>query len=57
MRRGDFTTTGHFIVLVGMKDGKICVYDYDSKKRSKKLWDYETLESQINNLWSFTTLF
>lgn len=57
MRPGDFTTTGHFIVLIGMKDGKICVHDYDSKKRSKKLWDYETLESQINNLWSFTTLF
>ena len=57
MRPGDFTTTGHFIVLAGMKDGKICVHDPNSKKRSEKLWDYETLEGQINNLWSFTTLF
>lgn len=57
MRPGDFTTTGHFIVLIGMKDGKICVHDPNSKKRSEKLWNYETLESQINNLWSFTTLF
>lgn len=57
MRPGDFTTTGHFIVLTGMKDGKICVHDPNSKKRSEKLWDYETLEGQINNLWSFTTLF
>ena len=57
MRPGDFTTTGHFIVLIGMKDGKICVHDPNSKKRSEKLWDYETLEGQINNLWSFTTLF
>lgn len=57
MRLGDFTTTGHFIVLTGMKDGKICVHDPNSKKRSEKLWDYETLEGQINNLWSFTTLF
>lgn len=57
MRPGDFTTTGHFIVLTGMKDGKICVHDPNSKKRSEKLWNYETLESQINNLWSFTTLF
>ena len=57
MRPGDFTTTGHFIVLTGMKDGKICVLDPNSKKRSEKLWDYETLEGQINNLWSFTTLF
>lgn len=57
MRPGDFTTTRHFIVLTGMKDGKICVHDPNSKKRSEKLWDYETLEGQINNLWSFTTLF
>lgn len=40
MRPGDFTTTGHFIVLTGMKDGKICVHDPNSKKRSEKLWDY-----------------
>ena len=57
MRPGDFTTTGHFIVLTGMKDGKICVHDPNSKKSSEKLWDYETLEGQINHLGSFTTLF
>ena len=39
MRPGDFTTTGHFIVLTGMKDGKICVHDPNSKKRSEKLWE------------------
>lgn len=54
MRKGDFTTTGHFIVLVGVKDGKIQVNDSNSQKRSAKLWDYETLEYQIKNLWAFT---
>lgn len=56
MRPGDFTTTGHFIVLVGTKDGKIRMNDPNSLKRSEKLWDYETLEYQINNLWGYTVL-
>lgn len=54
MRPGDFTTTGHFIVLVGTEDGKIRVNDPNSVKRSEKLWDYETLYPQINNLWVYT---
>lgn len=53
MRPGDFTTTGHMIVLGGIKDGKILVYDPNSRERSSKLWDYERLEGQIRNLWAF----
>lgn len=56
MRPGDFTTTGHFIVLAGVEDGKIRVNDPNSVKRSEELWDYETLEYQINNLWAYTVL-
>ena len=56
MRPGDFTTTGHFIVLAGVEDGKIRVNDPNSIKRSEELWDYETLEYQINNLWAYTVL-
>ena len=54
MGPGDFTTTGHFIVLTGTEDGKIRVHDPNSVRRSEKLWDYETLESQIVNLWMYT---
>lgn len=54
MRKGDFTTTGHFIVLAGVKDGKIKVNDPNSKQRSEILWGYDRLEGQIKNLWSFT---
>lgn len=54
MSPGDFTTTGHFIVLVGTEDGRIRVNDPNSVKRSEKLWDYETLYPQINNLWVYT---
>lgn len=53
MRPGDFTTQGHFIVLVGIWEDKIMVNDPNSKKRSAQLWEYETLEYQIKNLWSF----
>ena len=38
MRPGDFTTKGHFIVLVGMEDGKIRVHDPNSAQRSSQLW-------------------
>ena len=53
MRKGDFTTTGHIILITGVKDGKFIINDPNSKERSQKLWDYETLEPQIRNLWSF----
>ena len=52
---GDFTSSGHFIVLVSVEDGKIKVNDPNSRKRSK-LWDYDRLSGQINNLWVFTQL-
>lgn len=52
MLPGDFTTTGHFIVLVGIENGKIIVFDPNSIERSEKRWDYYDLEKQINNLWA-----
>lgn len=48
---GDFTTTGHFIVMVDCKDGKIAVNDPNSKARSVKLWDFNSIKEQIRNLW------
>ena len=34
--------------------GKIRVNDPNSVKRSEKLWDFETLYTQISNLWVYT---
>ena len=51
MRAGDFTTSGHYIVLVGSEDGLIRVNDPNSHANSEKLWSYEQLEGQIRNLW------
>lgn len=51
---GDFTTTGHFIVLSGEDDqGEIIVMDPNSRERSEKTWDLERIMSQIKNLWSY----
>ena len=50
---GDFTTTGHFIVLTGYQNGQIKVNDPNSRKNSKKLWDYDQISGQIKDLWVF----
>ena len=56
MRPGDFTDTGHFIVLVGWEDGAFRVNDPNSKDNSSRLWTYAQLESQIKNLWAYSLL-
>ena len=56
VRPGDFTTSGHFIVITGIKDGQFVVNDPNSVERSNRLWGYETLEPQISNLWAFQTI-
>ncbi len=50
---GDFTRTGHFIVISGAEDGKLKVNDPNSKKRSAELWDPETVASQSAGGWYF----
>ena len=51
---GDFTTSGHFIVLAGVEDGKFQVRAPNRRSTSEKLWDYDTLAGQITNLWAFS---
>lgn len=52
---GDFTTTGHYLVLTGLSDnGEVYVKDPNSRKNSEKTWPIETLMSQIKNLWAYS---
>lgn len=51
---GDFTTSGHFILLVGEEHGRIKVHDPNRMENSQRLWDYDVLASQIRNLWAFS---
>lgn len=52
MGPGDFTTSGHFIVIVGTQDGKLRIHDPNSIARSRQLWDYDQISGQIRNLWT-----
>lgn len=54
MGAGDFTTTGHYIILTGMQDGLFTVNDPNSILRSQQLWSYEQLENQIRNIWEIS---
>lgn len=49
---GDFTSTGHYIVLAGVEDEGYRVNDPNSRVNSGRLWTYEELEGQIRNIWS-----
>lgn len=51
---GSFTTGGHFIVLAGLKDGKIIINDPNSIENSKKLWDLDEFQDEISNMWSYS---
>lgn len=48
MRKGHFTDGGHFIVLRGVKDGKIMVADPSSYKRSEQLWDLSIILNEAS---------
>lgn len=55
MNPGDFTRTGHFIVLAGVNaDGTIQVKDPNSIIRSEKSWDVETLIQQAASGWQLS---
>lgn len=55
MGEGDFTTTGHYIVLAGIEEEGYRVNDPNSRVNSRRLWTYEELESQIRNIWAIGT--
>lgn len=51
MGPGDFTSSGHYIVLTDYVDGMIKINDPNSIARSEKLWSYDEIVGQIDNLW------
>lgn len=55
VRPGDFTTTGHFIVLAGLdEEGRLVVRDPNSAERSSVAWDVGRVLGQCANLWAFS---
>lgn len=52
MGKGDFTSTGHFILLAGYENGMFSVRDPNSTERSERLWSYDELCGQIKGMWA-----
>ncbi len=52
MRPGDFTAGGHFIVIYGYEDDGFKVNDPNCVARSRRIWSFAELESQIKMIWS-----
>ena len=48
MAKGHFTSSGHFIVLRGVQDGKVMVADPGSYKRSNQLWDLSIILNEAS---------
>ena len=48
MLKGHFTSSGHFIVLRGVKDGKILVADPASYDRSGMEWDLSIILNEAS---------
>ncbi len=51
---GDFTSTGHYIVLTGVEEEGYTVNDPNSRVNSRRKWTYEELEGQIRNIWAIS---
>lgn len=49
MGPGHFTNNGHFIVLTGIKDGKITVADCGSRKRTQQTWSLDLIASEAKS--------
>lgn len=56
MLPGDFTTTGHFIVLSGRTEDGYQVHDPNSREKSNRCWTYDEIQGQISNLWACSSL-
>lgn len=54
MGAGDFTTTGHYIVLTGYDSEGFTVHDPNSPTRSRQKWSYDTICGQIRNIWAMS---
>ena len=55
VRPGDFTQTGHVMVISGMDaNGNIILNDPNSFTNSQKSWKYDRLQPQIKAMWVFS---
>lgn len=53
---GDFTQTGHFIVIYGYEDGWFEVNDPNSVSNSEAKWKFDRLAGQIRSMWALSAI-
>lgn len=53
MGKGDFTTSGHYIVIYGYDDKGFMVNDPNCVARSSRRWTFSELENQIKSIWVY----
>lgn len=53
MGEGDFTASGHFIVIYGYDSEGYLVNDPNCVARSREHWSWDRLENQIKNIWFY----
>ncbi|MDE5863148.1 MAG: C39 family peptidase [Lachnospiraceae bacterium] len=53
MGPGDFTSSGHFIVIYGYDQDGFLVNDPFSRIRSSRSWSYDTISGQIRSMWGY----
>lgn len=55
MKPGDFTYTGHFIVLTGIdEDGRVLVNDPNSRINSERTWEIGRIQKQVKSAWGYS---
>lgn len=54
VRKGEFTSTGHFIVVKKYEDGLFYVNDPNSKIKSQRGYTFEELAPQIKVMWAYS---
>lgn len=52
MGPGDFTYSGHFILVTGYAADRLVIHDPNSEKISDRLWRFQDIRPQIVNIWS-----
>ena len=53
MGQGDFTVSGHFIVIYNYDDSGFQVNDPNCVARSRKEWTFEEIKDQIKKIWAY----
>lgn len=51
---GDFTDSGHYMVITGYDSEGFIINDPNSHANSEKRWTFDQLNGQVRNLWAMT---